>query len=78
MAESSGKRRGGWGGWGFKTNVDVVNEHVGTRDIYTPSSPSESIHLCQLLHCLFTAHQSEKGFVAGAGCTGFRDKRAQD
>lgn len=54
MVESGGKRHGG----GFKTNVDVVNEHMGMRDIYTPSSVSKSIHLCQLLHCLFTRHHS--------------------
>lgn len=73
MVESGGER-----GRGFKTNVDAVNEHMGTCDIYTPRSVSESIHLCQPLHCLFTNHHSAKGFVAGVGCAGFRDKRAQD
>lgn len=66
--ESGGRSRG------CKTNVDAVNEHMGTCDIYTPCPVSESIHLCQLLHCLFTTHHLPEGCVAGVGLAGFRDK----
>lgn len=48
------RREEGKGQGGFKTNVDFVNEHMGMCDICTRPSLSESIHLCQPLHCHFT------------------------
>lgn len=39
-------------------------------------SLSESIHLCQPLHCLLTYPHSAKGCAAGVGSAGFKDKRA--
>lgn len=64
-------------GRGRKTNVDAVNEHMGTCDIYTPRSLSEYIHLCQPPGRLFTPLHSPEGCVAGVRMAGFRDKRAQ-